>query len=43
MKEFDVDDLAAARRYVAAYVDFFTYAEGEDHERHAHPAHAHQH
>lgn len=30
-KNYDVDDLAAARDYVAAYVSFFTYAEGEDH------------
>jgi hypothetical protein len=28
---FDVDDLAAARAYVAAYVAFFHLAEGEEH------------
>lgn len=32
LKDFDVDDLDAARRYVAAYVGFFKYAEGEEHE-----------
>lgn len=41
-KGFDPDDLDAARDYVAAYVSFFTYAEGEEHE-HAHEHHAHQH
>jgi hypothetical protein len=43
-KGFDVDDVAAARDYVAAYVSFFKYAEGEDHA-HGHAAHgqgAHQ-
>ena len=34
IKDFDVDDVAAARRYIAAYVSFFKYAEGEDHEHH---------
>lgn len=38
-KKFDVDDVRAARDYVAAYVDFFKYAEGEDHH-HAHGHHA---
>lgn len=33
-KDFDVDDVVAGRRYLAAYVDFFTYAEGEDHAHH---------
>lgn len=34
---FDVDDLDAARDYVAAYVSFYKYAEGEDeHHHHAH-------
>lgn len=55
LQGFDVDDVAAGRRYLAAYVDFFKYAEGEDHG-HAHeaahthegththePVHAHQH
>ena len=39
LKDFDVDDLDAARRYIAAYVGFFKYAEGEDHEHgHLEPA-----
>jgi hypothetical protein len=50
-RKFDVNDVAAGRDYVAAYVEFFKYAEGEDHEHHhahghrAHPQHgvAHQH
>lgn len=33
-KKFDIDDVPAARDYVAAYVDYFKYAEGEDHEHH---------
>jgi hypothetical protein len=37
-KNFDVDDVAAARDYVASYVSFFKYAEGEDHE-HGHAGH----
>jgi hypothetical protein len=36
---FDVDDLVAARAYIAAYVRFFKYAEGHDHDH----AHAHEH
>lgn len=40
-KDYDVNDLPAARRYIAAYVSFFKYAEGEDHE-HAHAAGHHQ-
>lgn len=43
IKDFDVDDVAAARRYIAAYVSFFKYAEGEDHEHHGHEGHAHEH
>ena len=43
IKDFDVDDVAAARRYVAAYVTFFKYAEGEDHEGHGHEGHGHEH
>jgi hypothetical protein len=34
-KNYDVDDLPAARDYIAAYVGFFKYAEGEEHD-HAH-------
>lgn len=41
-REFDVDDLAAGRDYVAAYVHYFKYAEGEDEHSHHH-GHAHHH
>lgn len=41
IKDFDVDDVAAGRRYLAAYVSFFKYAEGEDHEHHGHEGHGH--
>jgi hypothetical protein len=41
-KGFDVDDLDAGRDYVASYVHFFKYAEGEDGHDH-HGAHVHQH
>lgn len=41
-KGFDVDDLDAARDYVASYVHFFKYAEGEDDHDH-HGGHAHHH
>lgn len=37
-KDFDVNDVQDARDFVAAYVSFFKYAEGEDH---AHSCHAH--
>jgi hypothetical protein len=43
IKDFDVDDVTAGRRYLAAYVSFFKYAEGEDHEHHGQEAHAHAH
>jgi hypothetical protein len=39
LKDFDVDDLVAARQFMEAYVSFFKYAEGHDHD-HQH-AHAH--
>ena len=38
-KDFHVDDVDAGRRYVAAYVSFFKYAEGEEHEHHGHVGH----
>jgi hypothetical protein len=45
LKDFDVDDLVAAREYMEAYVSFFKYAEGHDHDHdHDHDhnrAHAH--
>lgn len=43
IKDFDVDDVAAARRYISAYVSFFKFAEGEDHAHHAQTAHSHEH
>ena len=45
-KDFDIDDLAAARGYIAAYVAFFHLAEGEGHghEQHgSHREHGHRH
>ena len=39
-KDHDDHDVAAGRAYIEAYVSFFKYAEGEDHE-HADHAHAH--
>ncbi|KUG04029.1 hypothetical protein ASZ90_018555 [hydrocarbon metagenome] len=32
LKDFDVNDVAAGRAYIAAYVSFFKFAEGEEHE-----------
>jgi hypothetical protein len=40
-RDFDVDDVAAGRRYLAAYVSFFKYAEGDAHEHHDHE-HVHE-
>ena len=42
LKNFNDDDLPAARTYMDAYVSFFKYAEGHDHE-HAHGHHGHAH
>ncbi len=42
LKGFDDDDLAAARAYMAAYVSFFTYAEGDDHDHHVDAHHGHE-
>jgi hypothetical protein len=37
LKQFDVNDLAGGRAYIAAYVSFYKYAEGEeDHHHHHH-------
>lgn len=41
LKEFDINDVQAAREYVEAYVTFFKMAEGEDHD-HGH-THGHGH
>lgn len=44
LKQFDDDDLAAARAYMNAYVAFFKYAEGHDHDHHGHGhSHAYEH
>jgi hypothetical protein len=32
LKDFDVNDVRAGREYVAAYVSFFKFAEGEEHQ-----------
>lgn len=36
LQKFDVDDVAAGRAYIAAYVTFYKYAEGEEHAHHHH-------
>lgn len=42
LKDFDPNDLGAARTYMDAYVSFFKYAEGHDHDHHhGHEHHAH--
>lgn len=47
VKDFDVDDVAAGRRYLAAYVNLFKYAEGEvrgdEQKGHEHLGHGHGH
>lgn len=42
LKDYDVNDVAAARKYVEAYVTFFKLAEGEEHD-HGQHAHSHEH
>jgi hypothetical protein len=34
LKHYDVNDVAAGRAYIAAYVSFYKFAEGEEHHRH---------
>lgn len=41
LKDFDVDDVDAGRAYIAAYVDFFKFAEGEAHHHESAHGHAH--
>lgn len=41
LKDFDEGDLDAAREYIGAYVSFFKYAEGDEHDHVHHHAHAH--
>lgn len=38
LKDFDINDVEASRRYVDAYVTFFKMAEGEEHD-HGHHGH----
>jgi hypothetical protein len=40
LKDHDVTDVEAGRRWVAAYVSFVKYAEGEEHD-HGHDSHGH--
>ena len=40
-RDFPVDDVEAGRDFIAAYVSFFTYAEGEDHEHQEHHEYHH--
>lgn len=43
-KDFDIEDIDAGRDYVAAYVNFYKYAEGHDGEHHHHHGgHSHHH
>jgi hypothetical protein len=44
LRDFDDDDLMAARAYMGAYVAFFKYAEGHDHDhgQHGRQGHGHQ-
>jgi hypothetical protein len=39
LKQFDVNDVAAGRAYIAAYVSFYKHAEGEEDEHHHHHHH----
>jgi len=41
LSRFDVNDVAAGRAYVDAYVSFYKYAEGEEHGHHDHRHHHH--
>ncbi|MGD9567015.1 MAG: DUF6448 family protein [Sedimentibacter sp.] len=41
LKNFDVNDVEAGREYIEAYVSFFKFAEGEEHEHGHHNAHEH--
>lgn len=41
LKDYDINDVKAARAYVEAYVTFFKMAEGEEHEHRL--AHGHEH
>ena len=44
LKDYDINDVAAARKYVEAYVSFFKLAEGEEHDHSQHAqGHGHAH
>lgn len=43
LRDFAPDDVAAGRAFVAAYVSYFKYAEGEDHEHGHHHDHGPEH
>ncbi len=38
LKQFDVNDVAAGRAYMEAYISFYKYAEGEEHAHYYHRA-----
>lgn len=42
-KDFDVDDVAAGRAFIGAYVHFFHFAEGEEHGHGEHGGHGDAH
>jgi len=43
LKDFDVNDVEAGRKYIDAYVSFFKFAEGEEHEHGNQHGHESQH
>lgn len=43
LKDYDINDVKAARAYVNAYVTFFKMAEGEEHEHHHTHVHENRH
>lgn len=43
LKNFDVNDVEAGRKYIEAYVSFFKFAEGEEHGHGHGPQHGHGH
>lgn len=43
LRDFDVEDVAAGRGYLAAYVAFVKFAEGHDHEHEHGHEHGHEH
>lgn len=41
LKDYDINDVKAAREYVNAYVTFFKMAEGEEHDHGQSHGHGH--